>query len=256
MQPPTLAPLALEPERVLLRGQRTPKLLSCLPDNREEISQSGGPDRVCCCVPLEANVPTVCVGGICFRIEHCILARARELPDWRRWVDSLQPFDGRDLGRFVRTQRWDGANWVGTPLYYDQPEQRIVGPGGMYRLTQEAPARAPLTVCFDAEQKKIVRGDWYSLRFLVGRSGGTPLHAEWEREGQQLFVPVEERWPFLYEQILVQASGLLPSRGVRPGWLCYPGIPEELAKSLCGKLDVEIGLVAGIGRSAYQHAAT
>src|SRR5262249_50803176 len=35
MQPPTVAPLALEPERLILRGQRTAELLTRLPDNRE-----------------------------------------------------------------------------------------------------------------------------------------------------------------------------------------------------------------------------
>jgi 23S rRNA pseudouridine2605 synthase len=249
MQPPTLTPLLLEPEQIVLRGQRTPAVLTCLPDNRQEIPQPGGPDRVSCCLPLEEGRPTISIGGISFRVEQCILARAQRLPEWRVWAESLRPFDGRDLGKFARTERWDGLNWVGTPLYFDQPTQRIVGPGGLYRLSQEVSAQSPLTVCFDAERQRIVRGDWYGLRFLAGHLSGAHLGAEWDRGGCKLFVPLEERWPFLYEQMLVQASGLLPNRSERPGWLCYLGVPKELAECLRGRLDVKERLSKPMGSS-------
>ncbi len=243
MQPPTLAPLALEPELVVLRGQRTPALLACLPDNREEIAQPSGPDRVCSCLPVEAGVPTVSVGGACFRLEQDILSRAQKLLGWREWTASLKSFDIRDLWKFVRTERWDGVNWVGTSLHYDQPTHRVVGPGGMYRLTQELSVRSPLTVCFDAEGRRILRGDWYGLRFLAGKLGNNALHAEWDQSGQEFFVPSEEHWPFDYEQILVQASGFLPSLSRRAGWLCYSSIPQELAAGLCAKLDILLRLI-------------
>jgi hypothetical protein len=256
MQPPTLAPLALEQDLFVLRGQRTPAVLTCLPDNRQEIPQPGGPDQVSCCLPLEEGHPTISIGGIGFRVEQCILARAQRLPEWRVWAESLRPFDCRDLGKFARTERWDGLNWVGTPLYFDQPTQRIVGPGGLYRLSQEMSARSPLTVCFDAERPGIVRGDWYGLRFLAGRLGGDALHVEWDQAGRELFVPTEDRWPSCYEQFLVQASGLLPSRSRRPRWLCYHEVPEELVECLCKKLGVGIRAVVSAVEVAHHHAAT
>jgi 23S rRNA pseudouridine2605 synthase len=256
MQPPTLTPLALEPDRVILRGQRTPPLLACLPDNREHTSQVGGPDRICCCAPFADGVSRVPVSGTYFHIEHGILVRAQELPDWRGWMESLRHFDGRDLGKFARTERWDGVYWVGTPLYYDQLGQHVIGPSGMYRLSQETPARSPLTVCFYAERQMILRGDWYGLRFLAGHLSGAHLHAEWDQGGHSLFVPIAERWPFLYEQMLVQASGLLPSRSERPGWLCYPGIPEPLVECLCDKLDIEVEPVVSTIRVVHDHAVT
>jgi hypothetical protein len=256
MEPPILAPLALEPERVVLRGQRTSALLACLPENRKSVSQQGGPDRICYCLPLEDGAATVCIAGTCFRIDQGMLSRAQNLPDLRTWAESLKPFDGRDLGKFARTERWDGVNWVGTPLYYDQPTGRIVGPGGMYRLTQEASVRSPLTVCFDADRQRIVRGEWYGLRFLASRLKGETLRAEWDQAGKEFFVPTEERWPFVYEQILVQASRLLPSRSRSPGWLCYRGVPENVAECLCKKLDVELRPVASTVESARPMAAT
>ena len=256
MQPPTLAPLSLEPERVVLRGQRTSALLACLPENREAVSQQGGPDRICCCLPLEKGAPAVSIAGTWFRIEEGILSRAQKLPELQAWAESLKPFEGRDLGKFTRTQRWDGVDWVGTPLYYDQSADRIIGPGGMYRLTQEASVRSPLTVCFDAERQMIMRGEWYGLRFLASRLQDEALRAEWDQAGKEFFVPAEERWPFLYEQILVQASGLLPSRSRRPGWLCYHGVPEDLAECLSKKLNVELRPVASRVEIVHPMAAT
>jgi hypothetical protein len=55
-------------------------------------------------------------------------------------------------------------------------------------------------------------------------------------------VPVEERWPLLYEQALVQASGLLPGRSA--SWLSYHDIPQDLAESLSEKLDIAFQVVA------------
>ena len=98
-----------------------------------------------------------------------------------------------------------------------------------------------------------VRGDWYGLRFLAGRAGGEQACAAWDRRGRQLLVPVERRWPLLYEQILVQASGLLPGRS--PAWLCYHGISQELAECLCGKLDVELEVAASPVSPDCQRAA-
>jgi hypothetical protein len=235
-----VAPLALEPERLVLRGQRTAELLTRLPDNREGIPQLGAPDRVCCSEQLESGTTEMVVAGLSFRCDPRVMDRAQSLPDWRGWLTSMRRYDGRDLGKFDRTERWESGDWVGSPIYFDDAEKRIVGPTGMYRLSRDAQARSPVTAFFDAERQIIVRGDWYGLRFLADRAGGEQARATWDR--CQLLVPAEGRWPLLYEQILVQASGLLPGRS--PAWLCYHGIPQELAECLCGKLDVELEVAA------------
>jgi hypothetical protein len=48
---------------------------------------------------------------------------------------------------------------------------------------------------------------------------------------------------------------LLPSRSRHPGWLCYHGVPEDLAECLCKKLDVELRPVASTVESARPMAA-
>jgi hypothetical protein len=227
--------------------------LARLPDNREATPQRGAPDRVCCCELVESGTAELVVAGMTFRCDPMVIDRAGSLPDWRGWLTSLRPYDGRDLGKFARTERWENGNWVGSPLYFDGEAGRIVGPTGMYRLSRDAPARSPVTAFFDDERQLIVRADWYGLRFLAGRAGGGQSRATWDRRGRQLLVPVEERWPLLYEQILVQASGLLPSRS--PAHLCYHGIPLELGECLCGKLDVELDVAVSPVSPDCQRAA-
>jgi hypothetical protein len=165
----------------------------------------------------------------------------------------MRRYDGRDLGKFAYTERWDNGEWFGSPLFFDDTAKRILGPTGMYRLSRDAQARSPLIAFFDGERQIIVRGDWYGLRFLAGRAGGEQVCAAWDLRSRALVVPVEGRWPLLYEQILVQASGLLPGRSA--SWLCYHGIPQDLAESLCGKLDVALQVVASPVSPEYENAA-
>jgi hypothetical protein len=245
MQPPTLAPLAVDPELFILRGQRTAEVMARLPENRESTPQGGAPDRVICCVPLEHGTPSISVAGVTFRNDQSAVNRAQSLPDWRSWVTTMRRYDGRDLGKFTYTERWDNGEWVGSPLFFDDTTKRIVGPTGMYRLSRDgrnAQARSPLIALFDVERQVIVRGDWYGLRFLAARAVGEQACATWDLGSRTLFVQVAERWPLLYEQALVQASGLLPGRSA--SWLFYHEIPQDLAESLCGKLDVTLQVVA------------
>ena len=55
-----------------------------------------------------------------------------------------------------------------------------------------------------------------------------------------LLIPVDERWPLLYERALVLASGNLPARADNPRWLKYSGISSELVQLLTKKLNVSI----------------
>src|SRR5262249_17762997 len=154
----------------VLRGQRTADLLARLPDNREATPQRGAPDRVCYCELLESGTTEILVAGQTFRCDPNTMDRAQLLPDWRGWLTSLRRYEGRDLGKFDLTERLECGDWVGSPLYFDEAEKRIVGPTGMYRLSRDAQARPPVTAFFDAERQIIVRGDWYGLRFVARRA--------------------------------------------------------------------------------------
>jgi len=240
--PPTLTPLADEPERTFLRGQRTPSLLAYLPVVREETIQpdGAGPLRVSFIPQPSEDATTFSVGRLSFRVEHGgASGRAEAMPTWREWFDLTPALHGMVLTKFARKERWDGTRWIDvTGSLFEEENNRIRGETGMYRLSREHPFRSTVYVFFDALGQKFVRGDWYGLAFLARRFQMLPLTARWSAEQQLFCIPSAERWPLVYEQVLVQASGLLPSR-TSAGELCYPHVPEPLARCLCQKLAID-----------------
>ena len=71
-----------------------------------------------------------------------------------------------------------------------------------------------------------------------------PLNKDFEvryrLDSNALLMPVDERWPLLYERALVLASGMLPCRVENSRMLRYSGIPSESIQLLTDKLNVSI----------------
>ena len=241
--PPTLMPIADEPERTFLRGQRTPSLLAHLPVVREEMNQPDGaaPSRVSFVPQPSEDAKTFSVGRSSFRLEHGGASkRAEAMPTWREWFDRTPAIHGMVLTKFARKERLDGTRWIDvTGSLFEEENNRIRGETGMYRLSREHPFRSTVYVFFDALGQKFVRGDWYGLAFLARHFQSLPLTARWSAEQQLFCIPSAERWPLVYEQVLVQASGLLPSR-TSAGELCYSHVPKLLARCLCQKVAIDL----------------
>ena len=106
------------------------------------------------------------------------------------------------------------------------------------------PGLFQLTVFFDAgaeSGRRLLRGEWYGLRFLALRRSGKYLKAMWrDEDGGLLAVPYRQRWPLLYERALVLSTGLLPRRHPENGLLYYQGIPLALATSIAEPLGVQV----------------
>jgi hypothetical protein len=248
---PTLTPLADEPERYFLRGQRTPALLARLPIGCEEDPQPDavGPARLALHPQADRGATSIQVGPSRFAFDtQGAGALAEGLPTWREWLNQMPAVGGLVLTKFTR-ERWTPSGWenVVGALYEDEG-RTVRGESGLYRLSRDRPFRTQVSVFFDAAAQKFVRGDWYGLRFLARRSQGLPLTATWRSGEQCLLVPSEERWPLTYERVLIQASGLLPSR-TGAGPLTYRHIPKSLAQCLCDKLKVRL---TSSGPSVYR----
>jgi hypothetical protein len=233
--------LADDPERYYLRGQRTPALLARLPIAREETPQPDcvGPARLTLYPEAANGATSLQVGPSQFALDHQgASALAEILPTWREWLDRMPAVGGLVLTTVTR-EWWTPAGWTDVSQTFFEDENRTIrGEAGLYRLSRDKPFRTRVCVFFAVGGRgKFVRGDWYGLRFLARRFQGLPLTASWHADQQCLLVPSEERWPLTYERVLIQESGLLPSRtGNRP--LTYPHVPESLACSLCDKLEV------------------
>ena len=167
------------------------------------------------------------------------------LPNISEWKESLVPDEWTippDAIELWDLQAGRFQTWAGT---------LASGPAGMYRLTYgEAPRTYQTTIFFDpqaAADRRMLQGDWHGLRFLALHHSGKYLKAPWKDEsGGLLAVPYRQRWPLMYERVLVLASGFLPCRHPENGFLYYQGIPETLAKNIAGHLGVEVVTAAQV----------
>src|SRR5262249_23709054 len=161
---------------------------------------------------------------------------AEGLPTLRSWCDKLSQIDRPALSSFATVERWANSGWQTQQDHQlREIDGKYVGPTGMYRLTRAKPYRWTLSVFFDGQ--RFLRGDWYGLRFMARNQAQLSCHA-FIGEGA-LLLHTDERWPLLFEQALVQATGLLPQRVEKGKWLRYGGVPETLARLLCQRLAIE-----------------
>jgi hypothetical protein len=223
--PPTLVEMATDPETSFWTGGRTP--LSDKEVSDPQPGEAGPPRRR---VPRGTIPPLPCM------IREAVTERLVTLPDLTGWLKSLDAVPA--LGVPQRIERWQGG-------YRDTSELRVrpagvEGPSGLYRLTYREDASRMMTGYWDAHSGRFVRGDWYGLRFLCRVETGARPTGRWLSREQCLLVPSGWRFPMLYEQVLVQASGLLPEHDARHGRFVYTGVPEELARALTRLLLVDL----------------
>ncbi len=230
------------PESGFLAGQRTGPLLRNVgelwPVNETRQTLYPGPPRI----DLESVTPqgaedvaTLGVsdaGATSTRLTHL-------LPDLDEWKDSLQPVLNLSTGGYD-IEKWHGGDFQTCDTVYDR-DGVYYGEPGMYRLSLNGNRSGrSLTLFFDKQAQRWLRGDWYGLRFLALEARGNGVEAVHDSSAGELLIPASQRWPLLYERALTLASGLLPGRATNSDWLSYPRIPLDLARTLCGKLNVTL----------------
>ncbi len=238
--PTTLVQCAPDPDVCFLTGQRTPKLIEQLNKHWEveNIPQLGyqGPS----CVKVHGVFPDSSIDG--FLLEHAGVASvqlARLLPNLAGWKDTLTTIDRISTANY-NIEIWNGSHFTSCNTFYERNGQ-YVGESGMYRLTRGEEANAyRLVLYFDQPNQQWLRGDWYGLRFLSYDATGWEFEVTYDSTANDLLIPVDERWPLLYERALALASGMLPYRAKNPKWLRYSGVSSELVQLLTEKLNISI----------------
>ncbi|MDW8243294.1 MAG: hypothetical protein RMJ88_08790 [Thermogemmata sp.] len=161
--------------------------------------------------------------------------------DLKGWQRSLESING--LTDLHTVERWEGQIFVRDTSFFIR-NGRYHGQSGLYRVTRgEGQRQSCLVFYFDEQEQRLLRGDWYGLRFLALRQAGHRCHATWQRrDGDHgtLLLPASERWPMIYEKALVLASGFLPHHLSGRNLLCYQDVPYRTAEVLASKLGVEL----------------
>ena len=161
------------------------------------------------------------------------------LPDLNEWKDSLQSLDNLRVSSY-EIERWQSGSFQPCDNVYDR-DGIYYGEPGMYRVSLAGDRSGrTMTLFFDEPAQRWIRGDWYGLRFLSLEAGQARVEAVHDSGAGELLIPALQCWPLLYERALTLASGTLPGRAANPDWLSYPRVPLDLAKVLCGKLNVNL----------------
>ncbi len=230
------------PESGFLAGQRTGSLLRNVgelwPLNETQQTHYSGPPRIY----LDSGVPpgADCVATLGISDAGVTSTRLADLlPGLEEWKDSLQSVPNLSTGVYD-IEKWYEGDFQTCDTVYDR-DGVYYGEPGMYRLSLNGNRSGrSLTVFFDEQAQRWLRGDWYGLRFLALEARENGVSAVHDSNAGELLIPASQRWPLLYERALTLASGLLPGRAANPDWLSYPRIPLDLARTLCGKLNVTL----------------
>ncbi|WP_322818952.1 hypothetical protein [Tepidiforma sp.] len=162
---------------------------------------------------------------------HADRALARALPSIDHWAKALESVP-IDLGSFT-LQRLSGDNFDDVGAFRGEP--------GFYRI-QRTGTNARASYLYYAPELGWRRGEWAGLRFLARLREFGPAPCTFDARKYRLFVPLEWRWPEIYERALVLSSGLLPTRedNGNGSWLVYGSIEQELLELLQPRLELEV----------------
>lgn len=238
--PTTLVQCATDPEGCFLTGQQTPKLIKQLKEywEVESIPQPGyqGPS----CVKVHGTFPDASIDGLSLEYsEVASVQLARLLPNLEGWKDTLTSIDRISTANY-NVEIWNGSRFTLCDTFYKKNGQYF-GESGMYRLTRgETSDTYQIVLYFDQANQRWLRGDWYGLRFLAYDAARRDFEVRYDSSANDLWIPVNERWPMLYERALVLASGILPHRTENLKWLRYSGVSNELVQLLTKKLKISI----------------
>jgi len=168
-------------------------------------------------------------------VGNASLKFAEALPTWQEWMQTLSRISAPILG-------YDYA-------YYDIEQERFVECNfpnltGMYQLGHQRLLQLTPHVCFfDKASDRWFQGDWYGLRFLALQYSDQRLMAKYDRDTNNLYIPLSQRWSEIYERALVLSSGCLPSEVKTNHFgrtLQYQNVQAEVAELLANKLNINL----------------
>lgn len=216
-------------QEFVLCGQRSQKLLQQL-EQFATVKQNNGDSPPCIQLANSNLIESLNSEFSIIDAGNASIKLAEILPNIDTWQQNLRNLQGI-VPSLYEWQYFDGHKFVDCV----SPKEK-----GLYQYKREANNNISGTVFYDKPNDKWLQGDWYGLRFLALHNQDISVH--YDKTKESLAIPLEQRWPEIYERALVLASGLLPryQRTEQSWWLVYEGISLELATQLTDKLGISL----------------
>ncbi len=236
----TMSPTALvktKSQEFVLCGQRSLKLVQRLEQLAKVTSINQRRCPPCIYLKLASKNVSYLIEHTEFSISDAGKASsklANILPDIETWQQNLRNLQGIEPSLY-EWQYFDDHHFVD-----------CVSPNktGLYQFDRrEANNNMSRTVFYDQPNNRWLQGDWYGLRFLaLYHNQDISCIVHYNKTTENLAIPLDQRWPEIYERALVLASGQLPTyqRTEQSWWLVYERITPKLATQLTDKLGVRL----------------
>lgn len=224
--PSTIVKIASEKPEFILCGQRNLKLINQLKSLGIVAEINNQPrEEAPPCLRLLVDDPNVITQQLpIVNAGEASRKLADILPEFTTWQQNLTALEIVPSLKQWKKFQDDSFEVCGTPHET-----------GMYQMCDEN-FNPRYTLFYNQETKTWHQGDWYGLRFLALQSQGIACQSYYNIATKHLAIPINQRWPEIYERALVLASGKLPT--YQKSWLIYENICEEVAYVLSEKLNV------------------
>ncbi|MGD9818028.1 MAG: hypothetical protein AB7V04_04930 [Desulfomonilaceae bacterium] len=235
---PTVFSQLADDVHLILVGQRNPSILKYLADQSHVNvkMQVGGPPL--CLIDKSSACPDYGRFSISENLGNAAEQLCNNLPDLDQWSQMLPKWEEIDLSRYT-IEEYDPSD----DSFGRRPRSAGFSPFTMYRFQiDQFKQRITTHAMYDEDQKKWICGDFYGLRFLARARNGY-ARCLFSKETQELYIPVEDRWPMPYERALVLAGGLLPLKlrdTNNRNMLIYTGITADFAIRMSNLLNLQM----------------
>ncbi|GAA6621964.1 hypothetical protein [Scytonema sp. NUACC26] len=237
--PTTLVKIASKSDcqKFILCGQRNINLLRLLEQYTKLEFSNQATGEAPPCVYLQLNDPAIFFNLLQHNSSGYSLTNVGEvskhlasiLPTLEAWKQSLRNLQGI-VPSFYEWKYFDRNNFV---------ECLFPTETGMYQMWKQGISTRPFyTLFYDRESDSWLQGDWYGLRFLSLQYNGQECIVYYDVNTERLAVPILQRWPEIYERVLVLASGKLPI--FQSSYLLYDNVQLEVVCQLSNKLNVKV----------------
>lgn len=221
-----------ESERWFLCGQRSAAWqaaegLMCEP-------QEQGPDLWWASAPIalpEPQVPVVVAGPTAEKLRPMLIPVAQ-------WVEDLVPIRLlHGVSSYDSIEKWDPDHLRFVPWKKHSFERGVFQfkrDMGRYESSLRLYYLPPRKGQKQTSQQHWLVADFTGLRFVSAFHGGFSLIVHYNSNTGELWIPEDQRWPYIYERCLILNSGQLPRKVTRDlgtdqpaRWLYYSRISES-----------------------------
>jgi len=201
--------------------------------------QAHGPDLWWSPEPINVLTDIEIVSAGC--TSEALLNHLDDIKTWSKQLNSSEPL--RDPGLY-QIECWDLETQAFKPTHNRAFDKRRYDDAGIYSFTRQGGRQDEIFIRYfhpkSSHQSPWLVADFIGLCFVNHyHQSMRQLGIRYNPATAELWVPLQQRWPFIYERCLILGYGLLPEtvtglefEGLGHQWLYYRNVPVAFKQHL------------------------